>query len=84
MMVETWYVMNDGTAGDPNEIGTGEDGKLRHKDGREVAYGPHGPRSRGDVDADAERAKAKTRYGVPKKDMKPEEPAVGYKTRELK
>lgn len=54
---ETWYVLEDGSAGDPREIAPGKDGKLVHKDGRKVAYAPHGPRSRGGVDADAERAK---------------------------
>lgn len=54
---ETWYVLEDGSCGDPREIGRGADGRLFHKDGRAVAYAPHGPRSRS-VDPDAERAKA--------------------------
>jgi len=54
---QTWYVMADGTFGDPREISAGADGKLRHKDGRAVAYAPHGPRSRS-VDVDVERSKA--------------------------
>lgn len=45
-MRETWYVMEDGSAGDPREIAPGKDGRLVHKDGRKVAYAPHGPRSR--------------------------------------
>jgi len=53
---ETWYVMADGSYGDPREISAGADGVLRHKDGRAVAYAPHGPRSRG-VDAAALRAR---------------------------
>lgn len=45
-MRETWYVMEDGSAGDPRAIAPGKDGRLVHKDGRKVAYAPHGPRSR--------------------------------------
>lgn len=55
-MVETWYIMEDGSVGDPREVSMGPDGKLTHTDGRKVAYAPHGPRSRG-VDPEAERAK---------------------------
>lgn len=75
-MTETWYILETGELGDPALIGHDEKGVLRHEDGRAVAYGPHGPRSRGCVDADAERAKGK--------EMKPEEPKRGYKTRESK
>lgn len=56
-MNETWYVLETGEAGDPREIAPGKDGRLEHKDGRKVAYAPHGPRSRS-VDPDAERAKS--------------------------
>lgn len=45
-MRETWYVMEDGSAGDPRAIAPGVDGRLVHEDGRKVAYAPHGPRSR--------------------------------------
>lgn len=55
--METWYVMEDGSAGDPREIAPDENGVLAHADGRKVAYAPHGPRSRS-VDPEAERAKA--------------------------
>ncbi|MCO5071133.1 MAG: hypothetical protein M9944_08005 [Rhizobiaceae bacterium] len=102
-MRETWYVMEDGSTGDPSDIAPGKDGKLVHKDGRKVAYAPHGPRTRG-VDADAERAKATAPKQKPAeshtggsgpgkaskaapveaKDVKPEEPKGGYKTRETK
>lgn len=44
--METWYVMEDGEPGDPREIEPDAKGVLRHKDGRAVAYAPHGPRSR--------------------------------------
>lgn len=56
-MFETWYIMEDGSSGDPREIAPDKSGKLAHSDGRKVAYAPHGPRSRS-VDAEAERAKA--------------------------
>lgn len=58
MSRETWYVMQDGSPGDPRDIAPGPDGILRHRDGRVVAYAPHGPRTRGVDDPDAERAKA--------------------------
>jgi hypothetical protein len=77
-MTETWYILEDGSLGDPLEIAPDKDGRLRHRDGRAVAYAPHGPRSRGGVDAAAERA----RYGS--RDMKPEPHRRGYRTREAK
>jgi hypothetical protein len=99
-MMEVWYILEDGSMGDPHEIAL-KDGRLQHKDGRAVAHAPHGPRTRS-VDADAERAKAAKR--VPKapdrapvksseerqspsyerRDMKPEASAQPYKTREMK
>ncbi len=84
MKTETWYVMEDGSCGDPREIGPDKDGKLVHSDGRKVAYAPHGPRSRGvEVDADpVKKSPAKTTQE--KREAKPEEGKTGYKTRESK
>lgn len=92
-MTETWYVLDDGGFADPSAVVTGEDGKLKHKDGRKVSYAPHGPRTRS-VDADAERKKAepldpdgnKPSRGVPSlgRDMKPVAPKRGYTTRQSK
>ncbi len=96
-MTDTWFVLDDGSVGDPSEIAPDKAGVLRHKDGRAVAMAPHGPRTRG-VDAEAERAKAaKAKPAVEKsvapapehpkpthhrtRDMKPEESAAPYKTR---
>lgn len=76
--METWYILADGSLGDPAKIGIGSDGLLRHDDGRAVAYGPHGPLSRGGIDAEAERGKSKTR------EIKPEQPKRAYKTRDMK
>ncbi len=72
MKTETWYVMEDGSSGDPREIVQGAGGVLQHKDGRKVAYRPDGetPRSRS-VDADSAR-----------RDMQPAQPGPGYLTRE--
>lgn len=81
--METWYVMEDGSAGDPRLIGPGPDGTLRHKDGRAVAYAAHGPRSRG-VDPAEERAKAEKKPTAKTRELKPEEPKRTYKTREVK
>lgn len=83
-MMETWYVMEDGTCGDPREIVPDAGGVLRHKDGRAVAYADHGPLSRG-VDPDEELAKAKKPAAPSVKDMKPAaEPKQVYTTRESK
>lgn len=86
--METWYVLEDGSAADPRSVVRGEDGRLRHKDGRKVDYRPHGPRSRS-VDPSAERAKAPPPAPQPPaapaaKEMKPEEPKSRYVTRESK
>lgn len=70
MPVETWYVMEDGSVGDPRWISYGADGKLVHNDGRKVAYAPHGPRSRG-VDTGEV------------KDMKPAPAKSAYVTRDM-
>lgn len=68
MPVETWYVLETGEVANPRDVRTNADGVLVHKDGRKVAYAPHGPRSRS-VDTD----KAKQ--------MKPAQSQGGYQTR---
>lgn len=70
MQTEVWYVMEDGSCGDPREISPDKDGKLKHKDGRAVAYAPHGPRSRS-VDPEAEKAKPKGKAEPNKAEEKP-------------
>lgn len=57
MNAETWYVLVDDNPADPRDVRRGDDGLLRHKDGRAVAYASHGPRTRS-VDADTLRAAA--------------------------
>jgi hypothetical protein len=74
--METWYVMADGSYGDPAEIGTNDAGTLMHRDGRAVACGPHGPKSRG-MSAD-EIAGYRGRV------MAPAQPGRGYKTRQAR
>lgn len=90
---DTWYVLEDGSIGDPLDIAAGEDGKLAHKDGRKVKYRPDGvtPWSRGSIDAVAERAKSgagkkAARESKPEGDGADEQasPKRGYKTREVK
>jgi hypothetical protein len=89
MSTETWYVMEDGSVGDPREIAPGKDGVLTHKDGRKVAYAPHGPRTRS-VDASAPAAGKRARRPEREAEtpetagMQPEAPKRGYKTRESK
>lgn len=74
--MDTWYILEDGTPGDPAEIAADENGVLRHKDGRAVAIGDHGnPRSRGMTAEEVAEAR---------KEVKPEKPAGSYKTRESK
>lgn len=59
-MRETWYILEDGSAAHPHAVKHDAHGVLRHKDGRAVAYAPHGPRTRS-VDPEAERARGRTR-----------------------
>lgn len=44
---ETWYILEDGSVGDPRDVSCEASGRLVHKSGVAVAVGPHGPRSRG-------------------------------------
>ena len=72
-MRETWYMLEDGTVADPNNIAPDDDGTLRHTSGVAVAMKGSVPHSIG-VDPAAERAK----------DIKPDAPKRIYKTREAK
>ncbi|MDP2410363.1 MAG: hypothetical protein Q8M26_08760 [Pseudolabrys sp.] len=97
-MRETWYVLEDGSVADPRDVNADEKGILQHKDGRAVAYRPDGitPRSRGvdvaskplfggkgDHDGDG-RPGGAAPAADKAKDMKPEQPKRGYRTRETK
>lgn len=44
---DTWYVLEDGTTVDPNEVAPDKDGVLRHKDGVAVAMRSGVPHTRG-------------------------------------
>lgn len=70
MAAETWYILEDDTAAHPRDVHRGKDDLLVHKDGRKVAYAPHGPRSRS-VDPEVEMAKAK----APKPTLASKQPA---------
>lgn len=98
MNTATWYVLEDGSAGDPAEVSPDKDGRLRHKDGRAVAYRPDGitPRSRaveltsggklpfgGKGDHDGD-GKAGGSVPVVGKDMEPEEPPAAAPKRGYK
>lgn len=86
-MRETWYLLEDGTVADPNDVAPDEQGALRHKTGVAVAMRGAVPHTTGVDDAEAERARqASTGDGGddPQKGMKPETPRSGYKTRESK
>lgn len=62
-MPETWYVLEDGTPADPNEVAPDDAGVLRHASGAPVALGPHGPRSRGMSAEEVEAARGKAKPG---------------------
>lgn len=70
-MRATWYVLEDGTAADPNDCAPDDAGVMRHSSGMAVAMRGTALSSRG---VDVEEAR----------DLKPEEPKRGYKTREAK
>ena len=81
-MHSTWYVLEDGSLGDPDEVALDAAGMLRHKSGAAVAYGPHGPRSRGVSAEDVAAAAAKKREAPARKDRELKaKPAAGYETR---
>ena len=46
-MYATWYVLDDGSVADPNEVAPDDSGVLRHRNGVAVAMGLYGARSRG-------------------------------------
>ena len=75
-MRETWLVNEAGVSVDPNETWTDETGRLMHKSGPIAMRNPSTPMSRS-VDADEERSRYKSR------ELKPEAPKSGYKTRRV-
>lgn len=89
-MLPVWYVLEDGTAADPNTVAPDAQGVLRHVSGVAVAYGPHGPRSTGvdlgavsqDAAAPAAARPPRPRQARPAADRKmaPKPPAA-YETR---
>ena len=81
-MRDTWYVLEDGRTVCPSEVSLVEGGRLKHKSGSLVAMKGDVPHSRG-VDLEEERAKAKPEP-LKAKEVKPEQSAAGYKTRETK
>lgn len=72
-MRATWYVLEDGSAVDPNDCAPDDNGVMRHKSGAAVAKRGDALSSRG-VDLDEMRAN----------ETKPEPVKSGYKTREAK
>lgn len=86
--METWYLLEDGTACDPRDAVSEADGTLRHRDGRAMAYGLHGVRSRS-MSA-AEIAAARAPAATATEDAAASAPATtatedeGYSTRETR
>lgn len=98
-MRATWYVLEDGTAVDPNEV-VDLDGVLTHKGGAPVALrGPGWPKStgvdvdeagkalfggKGDHDGNGSTGGAAQTPAAKPKDMRAQQPKQGYKTRQTK
>lgn len=79
--METWFIMEDGSYGDPREISPQKDGVLRDKKGMAVAMRAEladpVPRTV-EVDPEEVRAKAKPKA----REMNAAEQRPGYTTRE--
>lgn len=74
-MHDTWYILENGNPANPDECAPDDDGVLRHKSGAAVA-------TRGG--AYASRGMSPEEIAALGKDVKPEAPKRGYKTREIK
>lgn len=77
----TWYLLVDGTHADPNDVSPDKDGILRHKSGMAVALHDSGVPQTIGVDAAANK---NIEAAAASKDMTPEEPKRGYRTRQIK
>lgn len=73
-MIETHYVMEDGSTCHPRDVKRGADGSLQDKNGRKVAMRGDVPRSRS-VDSE-EKVETVSR------EVKPEPARRGYRTRQ--
>jgi hypothetical protein len=71
-MRELWYVLEDGTLGDPRDVAPDHVGNLKHKSGKRLAMDGDVPSTR-EVDPQAHA-----------KDMRAEEAPRPYRTRETK
>lgn len=81
----TWYVLQDGTHADPNDVAPDGKGVLRHKDGLDVAMRADGNPQTIGVDAKANKNVEAAEAGKNEtRDLKAEKPKRGYKTRDLK
>ena len=89
MIRETWYVLEDGSHGDPRLVKPDDNGVLRHESGVAVAIGGHGnPRSIGvdvgedDLEIGASGEKKAAAKQAQAKNIKPAKGAgAGYETR---
>jgi len=77
-----WYILDGGDVADPLDVAPDASGILKHKDGRAVAYKPHGPRARM-VSADEAEA-YRTREMQAEPPLAAEPPKRTYRTREVK
>lgn len=81
-MRETWYVLEDGTPANPNDVAPDDSGRLVHKSGVPVAVGPHGPRSTGvDVQVPKKEAPPKKEASYDTREATSDKPKRTYKTR---
>lgn len=84
MARETWYILDDGTSGNPAECTNDDAGVLRHKDGKAVAIGPYGHRSRGVDVPDATDRQIETKPSVKPGKNREVKAGAGAKTYETR
>lgn len=77
-MRELWYVLEDGTLGDPRDVAPDRVGNLKHKSGKRIAMDDGDVPSTREVDPPA-----RVSVATPK-DMRAEDDPPRYKTREVK
>lgn len=73
---DTFYVLEDGSKADPNDVVTDDKGVLRHKDGAAVAMRGNVPRTSGVGPAAVKAAPA-----AKDREMKAADDGKGYRTR---
>lgn len=73
---DTFYVLEDGSKADPNDVAPDDSGALRHKNGTAVAMRGSVPRTSGVGPVTTKAAPA-----AKDREMKPADDGKGYRTR---